>query len=296
MSIASTVVLIKNLADAGLAGTDGGRIATGWLIVEDLLTVVILVVLPVSFGPGEVDAAAAAMGLGAALAKTALFAGLMFVVGSRALPHMLIRIARFCPRELFQLAVIVVALGTAVLAAWLFDLSFALGAFLAGVVVGGSKISHRVAAEAIPFQDLFSIIFFASVGMMVNPGLLIEHMGELALLLGLIVVGKWAINMLLSMMFRAGLESSLTIAGTAVPDTNLRWMTVSANGVAAGSTLADLQLRAKTGAQAVALRRDDEIEFAIEADMPLCAGDILGLAGSEAQIEAALALLGRGRG
>ena len=296
VSIASTVVLIKNLADAGLAGTDGGRIATGWLIVEDLLTVVILVVLPVSFGPGEVDAAAAAMGLGAALAKTALFAGLMFVVGSRALPHMLIRIARFCPRELFQLAVIVVALGTAVLAAWLFDLSFALGAFLAGVVVGGSKISHRVAAEAIPFQDLFSIIFFASVGMMVNPGLLIEHMGELALLLGLIVVGKWAINMLLSMMFRAGLESSLTIAGTAVPDTNLRWMTVSANGVAAGSTLADLQLRAKTGAQAVALRRDDEIEFAIEADMPLCAGDILGLAGSEAQIEAALALLGRGRG
>lgn len=195
VSIASTVVLIKNLADAGLAGTDGGRIATGWLIVEDLLTVVILVVLPVSFGPGEVDAAAAAMGLGAALAKTALFVGLMFVVGSRALPHMLIRIARFCPRELFQLAVIVVALGTAVLAAWLFDLSFALGAFLAGVVVGGSKISHRVAAEAIPLQDLFSIIFFA-----------------------------------------------------------------------------------------------------IEADMPLCAGDILGLAGSEAQIEAALALLGRGRG
>lgn len=180
--------------------------------MDDLLTVVILVVLPVLFGPGEVDAAAAAMGLGAALAKTALFAGLMFVVGSRALPHMLIRIARFCPRELFQLAVIVVVLGTAVLAAWLFDLSFALGAFLAGVVVGGSKISHRVAAEAIPFQDLFSIIFFASVGMMVNPGLLIEHMGELALLLGLIVVGKWAINMLLGMMFRAGLESSLTIA------------------------------------------------------------------------------------
>lgn len=426
VSIASTVVLIKNLADAGLAGTDGGRIATGWLIVDDLLTVVILVVLPVLFGLGEVDAAAVAMRLGAALAKTALFLGLMFVVGSRALPHMLIRIARFCPRELFQLAVIVVALGTAVLAAWLFDLSFALGAFLAGVVVGGSKISHRVAAEAIPFQDLFSIIFFASVGMMVNPGLLIEHVGELALLLGLIVAGKWAINMLLGMMFRAGLESSLTIAAglsqigefsfligqtdmalgvlsqgqyslilgaavlsialntwmfkartplkrvlggvpairrlyggsepagsgrgtaraggdraararteasatgaptsvvsagvavgsgagageclscatadalsdlfSAVPDTNLRWMTVSANGVAAGSTLADLQLRAKTGAQAVALRRDDEIEFAIEADMPLCAGDILGLAGSEAQIEAALALLGRGRG
>ena len=319
-------------------------------------------------------------------------------------------------------ALLQTALGTAVLAAWLFDLSFALGAFLAGVVVGGSKISHRVAAEAIPFQDLFSIIFFASVGMMVNPGLLIEHVGELALLLGLIVAGKWAINMLLGMMFRAGLESSLTIAAglsqigefsfligqtgmalgvlsqgqyslilgaavlsiglntwmfkartplkrvlggvpairrlyggsmafevkrvgspmtdastpaavmdasgcldagmeaarpdaagadeclgcaaadalsdlfSAVPDTNLRWMTVPANGVAAGSTLADLQLRAKTGAQAVALRRDDEIESAIEADMLLCAGDIFGLAGTEAQIEVTLALLGNGRG
>ena len=88
-----------------------------------------------------------------------------------------------------------VALGTAVLAAWLFDLSFALGAFLAGVVVGGSKISHRVAAEAIPFQDLFSIIFFASVGMMVNPAFLAGHIVELAALLALIMLGKWVLNM-----------------------------------------------------------------------------------------------------
>lgn len=414
VSIASTVVLIKNLADAGLGHTEGGRIATGWLIVEDLVTVVVLVVLPVLFGPGEVDGAAVAAGLGVALAKTAVFVALMFAVGSRVLPRMLIRIARFCPRELFQLAVIVVALGTAVLAAWLFDLSFALGAFLAGVVVGGSKISHRVAAEAIPFQDLFSIIFFASVGMMVNPAFLAGHIVELAALLALIMLGKWAINMLLGTLLRVDLGSALTIAAglsqigefsfligqtgmalgvlsqdqyslilgaavlsialntfvfkartpleralrgvpaiarlyggaargedagsdvpatgapvpspeagaagvrgsdgadaaeclscatadalsdlfSAVPDTNLHWMTVPANGVAAGSTLADLQLRAKSGAQAVALRRDDEIEFAIEADMPLCAGDVLGLAGSEAQIAAALALLGASR-
>lgn len=408
VSIASTVVLIKNLADAGLDKTEGGRIATGWLIVEDLVTVVVLVVLPVLFGPGEVDASAVAAGLGMALVKTALFVAFMVVVGSRALPRMLIRIARFCPRELFQLAVIVVALGTAVLAAWLFDLSFALGAFLAGVVVGGSKISHRVAAEAIPFQDLFSIIFFASVGMMVNPGFLVGHLGELALLLALIMLGKWAINMLLGVVFRVDLGSTLTVAAglsqigefsfligqtgmalgvlsqdqyslilgaavpsialntfvfkvrapleralggvpaiaglyggdirteepaaavtvssdvavetsgsdavdageclscaaaaalndlfSAVPDTNLRWMTVPTNGVAAGSTLAELQLRAKTGAQAVALRRDDEIEFAIEADMPLCAGDVLGLAGSAEQVAAALELLGTARG
>lgn len=420
VSIASTVVLIKNLADAGLDQTEGGRIATGWLIVEDLVTVVILVVLPVVFGPGEIDASAIAVGLGMALAKTALFVALMFVVGSRVLPRMLMRIARFCPRELFQLAVIVVALGTAVLAAWLFDLSFALGAFLAGVVVGGSKISHRVAAEAIPFQDLFSIIFFASVGMMVNPSFLMGHLGELVMLLGLIMLGKWAINMLLGVLFRVDLGSTLTVAAglsqigefsfligqtgmalsvlsqdqyslilgaavlsialntfvfkvraplervlarsavvvrlygvpdgdsisagvavgaaiegggalcgapapgvpaasspsggdaagaclscaaadalsdlfSAVPDTKLHWMTVPVNGVAAGSTLASLQLRAKTGAQAVALRRDDEIEFAIEADMPLCAGDILGLAGSEPQIAAALEVLGGAR-
>ncbi len=390
VSIASTVVLIKNLADAGLDQTEGGRIATGWLIVEDLMTVVILVVLPVVFGPGEIDASAIAVGLGMALAKTALFVALMFVVGSRVLPRMLMRIARFCPRELFQLAVIVVALGTAFLAAWLFDLSFALGAFLAGVVVGGSKISHRVAAEAIPFQDLFSIIFFASVGMMVNPSFLASHLPELIALLGLIVVGKWAINLLLGVVFRTGVASSLTIAaglaqigefsfligqtgvalgvltqdqyslilGAAVlsialntfvfkargpieawmlsnpllvrmygasgevagerlavpaegrsecqscaasaaldelfavlPNMDLHWMTVPANSAAAGSTLADLQLRARTGARAVALRRDDNIEFAIEADMPLCAGDMLGLAGSAEQIEAALDVL-----
>lgn len=441
VSIASTVVLIKNLADAGLADTEGGRIATGWLIVEDLITVVILVVLPVVFGPGETTPHAVIAGLTVALAKTAVFVALMFVVGSRALPRMLIRIARFCPRELFQLAVIVVALGTAYFAAVLFDLSFALGAFLAGVVVGGSKISHRVAAEAIPFQDLFSIIFFASVGMMVNPGFLLGHVGELAVLLAVIMLGKWVINMVLGVAFRAGLASSLTIAAglsqigefsfligqtgmalgvltqdqyslilgaavlsialnsfvfkarmplehalggvpalarlygeasgadalgaevlngfssgkvlpdgdslegvdagglrdsvpralsaegrgsagggggtpgsaagechscatadalsdlfSAIPDTNLHWMTVPANGVAAGSTLSDLQLRAKTGAQAVALRRDDEIEFAIEADMPLCAGDVLGLAGSAGQIAAALELLEAARG
>ena len=94
MSIASTVVLIKNLADAGLGHTEGGRIATGWLIVEDLVTVVVLVVLPVLFGPGEVDAAAVAAGLGMALVKTAVFVALMFAVGSRVLPRMLIRIAR----------------------------------------------------------------------------------------------------------------------------------------------------------------------------------------------------------
>lgn len=211
VSIASTVVLIKNLTDAGLYQTQGGRIATGWLIVEDLATVLILVVLPVVFGPGELSGAQLAAELGLALVKTVAFVALMLVVGSRVLPWLLASIARICPRELFQLAVVVIALGTAMVAAVLFDLSVALGAFLAGVVVSGSKLSHRVAAEAIPFQDLFSIIFFASVGMMVNPFVLAAHLPELVALVALIIVGKWLINMVLGVVLSAGLRSSLTI-------------------------------------------------------------------------------------
>ena len=212
VSIASTVVLIKNLTDAGLYQSHGGRVATGWLIVEDLATVVILVVLPVAFGPGETSGAELAAGLAEALLKTVAFVLLMLVVGSRVLPWVLGKIARFCPSELFQLAVVVIALGTAMAASLLFDLSVALGAFLAGVVVSGSKLSHRVAAEAIPFKDLFSIIFFASVGMMVNPVTLASHVGELIALVALIMVGKWLINMVLGVVLSAGLHGTLTVA------------------------------------------------------------------------------------
>ena len=212
VSIASTVVLIKNLTDAGLYQSHGGRVATGWLIVEDLATVVILVVLPVVFGPGEVSGPALAAGLAEALVKTVAFVAIMLVVGSRVLPWLLSRIARFCPSELFQLAVVVIALGTAMAASLLFDLSVALGAFLAGVVVSGSKLSHRVAAEAIPFKDLFSIIFFASVGMSVNPATLAAHLPELVALVALIIVGKWLINMVLGTLLSAGLHTTLTVA------------------------------------------------------------------------------------
>lgn len=212
VSIASTVVLIKNLTDAGLYTSKGGRIATGWLIVEDLATVVVLVVLPVLFGPGEASGAQIAFGLAEALVKTVAFVAIMLLVGSRVLPWVLARIARSCQREMFQLAVVVTALGTAMAAATVFDLSVALGAFLAGVVVSSSKLSHRVAAEAIPFQDLFSIIFFASVGMMVNPAVLVVHLPELVALLALIMLGKWLINMALGALLAPGLTASLTIA------------------------------------------------------------------------------------
>lgn len=212
VSIASTVVLIKNLTDAGLYQSMGGRVATGWLIVEDLATIVILVILPVVFGPGEVSGPELAAEIGVALLKTVAFVAIMLIVGSRFLPWLLQQIARFCSRELFQLAVVVIALGTAIAASTLFDVSVALGAFLAGVVVGGSKLSNRVAAEAIPFQDLFSIIFFASVGMMVNPVTLASHWVELLCLVALIMVGKWLINMVLGVFLSAGSRTTLTVA------------------------------------------------------------------------------------
>ncbi len=212
VSIASTVVLIKNLTDAGLYQSMGGRVATGWLIVEDLATIVILVILPVVFGSGEISGAELASEIGFALLKTVAFVAIMLIVGSRFLPWLLQQIARFCSRELFQLAVVVIALGTAIAASTLFDVSVALGAFLAGVVVGGSKLSNRVAAEAIPFQDLFSIIFFASVGMMVNPGTLANHIVELVCLVLLIMVGKWVINVVLGVFLSAGSRTTLTVA------------------------------------------------------------------------------------
>ena len=212
VSIASTVVLIRNLTDAGLYQSQGGRVATGWLIVEDLATIVILVVLPLVFGPGETTGAQLAFSLAEALLKTVGFVALMLVVGARFLPWLLTRIARFCPRELFQLAVVVIALGTAMAASLFFGVSVALGAFLAGVVVSSSKLSHRVAAEAVPFQDLFSIIFFASVGMMVNPATLAAHVPELVALVLLIMVGKWLINMALGVVLSAGLKTTLTVA------------------------------------------------------------------------------------
>lgn len=212
VSIASTVVLIRNLTDAGRYQSAGGRVATGWLIVEDLATIVILVILPVVFGPGEVAGPALAFEVAEALVLTAAFVALMLVVGSRVLPWLLTKIARFCPRELFQLAVVVVALGVAMVASLVFNVSVALGAFLAGVVVSGSALSHRIAAEAVPFQDLFSIIFFASVGMMVDPAVLVAHLGELIAIVALIMVGKWLINMVLGIVLSAGLGTTLTVA------------------------------------------------------------------------------------
>jgi len=189
LSVASTVVLIRILADNNDLHTAAGHIAVGWLVVEDLFTVIVLVVLPVLFG-----GASSGSGLAAALAVTALkvsaLVAFIFLVGNRALPWLLDRVAATRSRELFTLTVLVLALGIAVGSAAVFGVSMALGAFLAGLVVGRSDYSSRAAAEALPMRDAFAVLFFVSVGMLLNPRFLIESPGLIGATLAVVLVGK----------------------------------------------------------------------------------------------------------
>lgn len=175
ISVASTVVVLRQLGDRGLLDSADGRIAVGWLIVEDLAMVLTLVLLPPLAGSlgGTPSANAGAGGIGAQLGitllKIAAFVLLMLFVGTRTVPWLLVRVARTGSRELFTLAILAVALGVAVGAASLFGVSFALGAFLAGVVISESDLSHQAAADALPLQDAFAVLFFVSVGMLFDP-------------------------------------------------------------------------------------------------------------------------------
>ena len=173
LSVASTVVLLRALEERGTLDSADGRIAVGWLIVEDLAMVLTLVLLPaiaVPFGGASREGEAASSGVVAAIAltlgKVALFVAVMHFVGRRAIPWLLSRVARIGSRELFTLGVLAVALGIAVGAASLFGVSFALGAFFAGVVISESDFSHKAAADALPLQDAFAVLFFVSVGML----------------------------------------------------------------------------------------------------------------------------------
>jgi CPA2 family monovalent cation:H+ antiporter-2 len=181
LSVASTVVLLRALMDRGELDSQQGRIAVGWLIVEDLFTVVVLVLLP-TVAPllgGTASEGAGAGGLGPvgdillALVKATVFAVLMIVAGARLVPWLLVIVARDGSRELFTLAVLAIALGIAFLASAVFGVSFALGAFLAGAVVGESDMSHQAAADALPLRDAFAVLFFVSVGMLLDPAVLL---------------------------------------------------------------------------------------------------------------------------
>lgn len=209
VSIASTVVLLRGLVDQGLLNTSHGQVAVGWLVLEDLATIAILVLLPALLGSGAGNPWLSA---GWAILQTALFVGLMLLIGAKLMPWLLMRIAHTRSRELFILAVVALALGTALAAAEFFGVSLALGAFLAGLVIGESDVSHQVGAEVLPFRDIFAVLFFVSVGMLVNPAALWANIGQVLALTALIVVGKAVFTLLLGFVLPAPAHTMLVVA------------------------------------------------------------------------------------
>jgi CPA2 family monovalent cation:H+ antiporter-2 len=214
LSVASTVVLLRALQERRLVETERGRIAVGWLIVEDLATVVALVLLPALAAAGNHAGGRLILALVLTLAKAGTFIAIMLVVGRRVVPAVLHYVAHTGSRELFRLAVLAVALGTAYGAATLFGVSFALGAFFAGMILSESRLSQRAAEEAMPLRDAFAVLFFVSVGMLFDPRILMEHPWSLLATLGIILFGKSAAAFLLVRTFRHPQATALTIAAS----------------------------------------------------------------------------------
>jgi CPA2 family monovalent cation:H+ antiporter-2 len=209
ISVASTVVLLRGLMDLGALETPHGRVAVGWLVLEDLATVAILVLLPAVLSADRSagwDVAALAIG------KAIAFIALMLFLGQRVIPAMLGAIADTQSRELFVLVALAVAVGTALASAEIFGVSLALGAFIAGVVVSESPFSHQVGADLLPFREAFAVLFFVSVGMLVNPRYLWENWPQVAAITALIVVGKSLIAALVGFAFPYPARTALVVA------------------------------------------------------------------------------------
>jgi monovalent cation:H+ antiporter-2, CPA2 family len=222
LSTASTVVLLRALQERRLVETNRGRIAVGWLIVEDLTMVVTLVLLPpvagLLGGTGEAASTAGAgeiaTTLGITFAKVAGFIALMLIIGRRVIPWLLHYVAHTGSRELFRLAVLALALGVAYGAVELFGVSFALGAFFAGMVLAESELSHRAAEESLPLREAFAVLFFVSVGMLVDPMILVREPGPVIATFLIIVLGKSAVAFLIVLAFRHPLNTALTISAS----------------------------------------------------------------------------------
>jgi CPA2 family monovalent cation:H+ antiporter-2 len=219
LSVASTVVLLRTLEDRGLLDSVDGRIAVGWLVVEDLVTVLVLVLLPALAATLGGSGGGAPTGnpmqtVGLTIGKVAAFVALMFVVGRRAVPWLLERVARIGSRELFTLSVLAVALGIAIGASMLFGVSFALGAFFAGMVVNGSDLSHEAAADSLPLQDAFSVLFFVAVGMLFDPRILVQEPLQVLAVVLIIMVGKSAGAFAIALGFGYRVHTALTISAS----------------------------------------------------------------------------------
>lgn len=212
ISVASTVVLTRVLADNRDLHTPTGHIAVGWLIVEDLFTVVALVLLPALVGDGASGGTSVGVTLGIALLKLVALVLVAFTLGGRLIPRFLGYVARSGSRELFTLTVLVLALGIAVGSAKLFGASMALGAFLAGMIVGQSDYSARAASEALPMRDAFAVLFFVSVGMLFDPATLRTGWPLMLMTLGIILIGKPLAALLVVLILKKPLRSALGIA------------------------------------------------------------------------------------
>ena len=220
LSVASTVVLLRSLQTYNTVNTPDGKIAIGWLVVEDVVMVVTLVLLPAFFGQngsgesgaGRAGGMAVWLSLTVALAKVAVFVGIMLILGTRLFPWVLRFVERTRSRELFTLAVVALALGVAYGSAKLFGVSFALGAFFAGVVIHQSDLSHRATATLEPLQDAFGTLFFVAIGMLFDPMILVRHPWEVLAVVGIVVIGKSLAAFGIVLALRRPLSTALMVS------------------------------------------------------------------------------------
>ncbi|ODQ07806.1 MULTISPECIES: YbaL family putative K(+) efflux transporter [unclassified Shigella] len=218
LSTASTVVLLRALEERGLIDSQRGQIAIGWLIVEDLAMVLALVLLPAIANmlesSDQTNVSQLMINLGITIGKVVAFILIMMIIGRKLIPWILAKTAATGSRELFTLSVLALALGIAYGAVTLFDASFALGAFFAGMVLNESELSHRAAQDTLPLRDAFAVLFFVSVGMLFDPMVLIEHPFGILATLAIIIIGKSAAALVLVRMFGHSRRTALTISAS----------------------------------------------------------------------------------
>jgi CPA2 family monovalent cation:H+ antiporter-2 len=217
LSVASTVVVLRALDAGGTLQSINGRIAVGWLIVEDLVMVLVLVLLPPLAGMlgGEQTASGSIWAaLALTLGKVVAFVATMLLVGRRLLPRLLWLVARTGSRELFTLCVVSAAVGVAYVSSYLFDVSFALGAFFAGMMMRESELSHRAAEESLPLRDAFAVLFFVSVGVLFDPMVLLEHPAKLVAVVAIVMLANPLVAAGLVLAFRYPLNTAMTVGAS----------------------------------------------------------------------------------
>lgn len=217
VSVASTIVFLRALEDRKLLKTEAGRIGVSWLLIEDLLIVLSIVVLPalvwsLSAEDANVSPWRIAGALGITMAKIVGFIALIMVVGARVFPWLIIQIAHTKSRELLSLGALALALGVAWAAYFWFDASFALGAFLGGLALNGSKFSHKVAEDSLPLRDTFAVLFFVAVGMLFDPSVLLRHPLMVATIVSVVILGKAGLAYLLMRAMNQPPHASVILA------------------------------------------------------------------------------------